>query len=59
MILPTGGLGLALSQAPRPYHAITVATARRFAVRGERHTTAGWRARLDEIHGVLAPLVGD
>jgi len=52
-------LGQAISQAPRPYHAMTVATARTFAVRGERHTAAGWRARLDEIQGVLAPLVGD
>jgi transcriptional regulator with XRE-family HTH domain len=51
------GIDVAVSQASCAYHPSALAVARTFAARGERHTTAGWLARLDEIQGLLAPLL--
>lgn len=39
------------------YPASVIAVATTFVNAGERHTTAGWLARLDEIHSILAPLL--
>jgi transcriptional regulator with XRE-family HTH domain len=39
------------------YHAAVIAVATTLAAGGERHTTAGWIARLDEIQSMLAPIL--
>jgi transcriptional regulator with XRE-family HTH domain len=39
------------------YPAPVIAVANSLALGGERHTTQGWIARLDEIQSILAPIL--
>ena len=39
------------------YHASVLAVATTLSSGGERHTSAGWIARLDEIQSILAPIL--